>query len=396
MATTNTPTPFTQFAQSLVNDACYVDPKVDTLEKNCSDTRITIPRSEGEWSILDLTPFEARAQACTARPYFEKVRNYTELVQAYEKVRADFVFETQVPGASDHVSEYAGQFMQGIFSQAQSFMDEARVQLICRWIVDLDAYTAVKAIESLLNSKADLTLLQIAAQHQWQVLFDHLAIRCGSQANGDAERVVEMLKTHHGYVSPQLDHEAFYQFPDGWNAYPLYKILENGQVLRLFIDQSGADHPQQIIQHWNRVYGYTAHHLAIRATVTKDGTRHAVSLGDIVDALQAQGVASMTPTGRYTAGLLVQVFTQPEKNAGIPTALKQQIDTVAPGLGTTVENAKLLEIVSRREMVPEKAQRFFALYGITYDAHNPLHSAPVYQYFLPAQAAHVIKTSIQA
>jgi hypothetical protein len=54
-----------------------------------------------------------------------------------------------------------------------------------------------------------------------------------------------------------------------------------------------------------------------------------------------------------------------------------------------------LEIVSRKEMPAAMAKVFFALYGLQFDINNHLHSAPIYQYFLPAQAAHVIKTSTQ-
>ncbi len=60
-----------------------------------------------------------------------------------------------------------------------------------------------------------------------------------------------------------------------------------------------------------------------------------------------------------------------------------------------VENGKLTELVSRREMPTDFAQRYFSLCGITYNADNPQHSAPCYNYFLPAQAAHVINTSVQ-
>lgn len=381
---------YSDFAQTVVDDACY-----GHFEKQ-KNTRITIPRSDAEWAVLDLTPFAADAQDCTAWEYFKNVANFTDLVQAYQQIRIDYEFESDVSDAMAHVSDYAEIYLQGIFTQAERFIDATQVKLIADWVAHLDVYTAVKAIESLLNSKADLTLLKIAAANNWDVLFDHLAIRCGSQDNHDAERVVDLLKSQHGYVSSQLPREAFYQFPEGWNAYPLYKILKNGQVLRVFVDQSASDRPGQIIQHWNRVYGYTAHHLAIRATSYQDGRRVAVPLEDITSALEKQGVHSMTPTGRYTAGLLVQAFTKPEKDKNIPRLLKQQIESAATGLATIVENAKLLEIVSRREMPSEHAQQFFDLYGITYDANNALHSAPVYQYFLPAQAAHVIKTSIQA
>ena len=189
--------------------------------------------------------------------------------------------------------------------------------------------------------------------------------------------------------------EAFYQFPDGWNAYPLYKVLENGQVLRLFIDQSDAEHKTQIIQHWNNVYGYTAHHLAIRATMTEDGERRAVPLEEVMEALTKRGIKIMTPTGEYTSGLLLQVFTKPEINPSIPNDLKQSIAQHGEELNRMIENGKLLELVSRKELTSELAVKLFALYGLKFDIANDVHSAPVYQYFLPAQAAHVIRTSVQ-
>jgi hypothetical protein len=272
---------------------------------------------------------------------------------------------------------------------------DQQANLIGKWLADLDVYTAIKSVESLLNSKADIALIELAQQNSWTVHFDHLAIRCGSQAGRDAERVVDMLKEHHGYMPAQIPQQAYYQFPDGWNAYPLYKILDNGQVLRLFIDQSDADDKGQIIQHWNKVYGYTAHHLAIRASVIENGQRVAVLLDDVMDALRKRGVEIMTPTGGYTQGLLLQVFTKPELNSGIPSELKQSIVKHGEDLNKKIENGKLLEIVSRKELSKELAQKYFSLYGIKYDSENPLHSAPVYQYFLPAQAAHVTRTSVQ-
>lgn len=381
---------YSDFATSLLEEACY-----EAVEKHSNNTCITIPRTGEDWAVLDLTPFATTAQEPTAARYFESVSSYDQLQQAYQAVRADYEFESDNEMAMAHVSPYAQRYLDKVFMQARDFIDSNQARLIARWVSTLDAYTSVKAVESLLNSKADLTLLNIAQQYGWTVLFDHLAIRCGSQTNGDAERVVEMLKNHHGYVSAQLAHESFYEFPEGWNAFPLYKILNNGQVLRVFVDQSATNRPDQIIQHWNRVYGYTAHHLAIRATHLQDGKRTAVALEDIVQALAEEGVESMTATGQYTSGLLVQVFTRPEKDLAIPAELKQQIEDRAPGLSKTVENAKLLEVVSRREMSAQKAKAFFELYQIAYDANNPLHSAPLYQYFLPAQAAHVIKTSVQ-
>jgi hypothetical protein len=196
-------------------------------------------------------------------------------------------------------------------------------------------------------------------------------------------------------VPSQVEGEDFYRFEDGWNAYLLYKILENGQVLRLFIDQSDAGNPAQIIQHWNRVYGYTAHHLAIRATRFEDGRRVAVGLSKLMHAVEAEGVGIMTPTGDYTDRLLLQVFTRPERNRNVPERLREVLRSCGAGLETVIENAKLLELLSRREMPPELAEAFFGLYDLPYEPDNPLHSAPIYNYFLPEQAAHVIRTSVQ-
>ncbi len=66
-----------------------------------------------------------------------------------------------------------------------------------------------------------------------------------------------------------------------------------------------------------------------------------------------------------------------------------------PPWAASIENGKLLELVSRREMTELLKPAYFALYDIEFDSENPLHSAPVYPYFLPVQAAHVIRTSVQ-
>jgi hypothetical protein len=285
--------------------------------------------------------------------------------------------------------------MHELLAQAEKTYSDAQARLIAAWVSNLDIYVAVKAVESLLNSKADMALLEVAADRNWTVHFDHLAIRCGHAGRRDAERVVEMLRLHHDYAPTQVSGEDFYQFSDGWNAYPLYKMLENGQVLRLFIDQSDAQHSTQIIRHWNRVYGFTAHHMGLRATVLENGARRAVTLPEMTAALAQRQIATLTPTGDYTQGLLLQVFTKPERNADIPDDLKLELRLIDPELERAVQNAKLLELVSREEAPAALAPQYFALYGLNYDAANPLHSVPAYQYFLPAQAAHVINTSIQ-
>ena len=366
------------------------------LHKNSdADYRILAQKKPGEVASLDLTPFAATPKVADAAPFFSGVRSVAELIVAYHQARKSKPFENDLAEARTHVHDYARTFMNQLLAQAEKTYSDAQARLIAAWVCNLDVYVAVKAVESLLNSKADLALLELAAARRWTVHFDHLAIRCGHAGRRDAERVVELLRRHHDYTPTQVAGEDFYQFSDGWNAYPLYKILDNGQVLRLFIDQSDAQHATHIIRHWNRVYGYTAHHLGLRATMLHNGARRAISLHEMTAALAEQNIAALTPTGDYTQGLLLQVFTKPERNADIPDDLKHELRVLDPELERTVQNAKLLELVSREEVPAALAQQYFALYGLRYDAANPLHSVPAYQYFLPAQAAHVINTSIQ-
>jgi len=380
------------FAKQLTEYLLTVE---DVALAEYSEQKVTIAKPNSEMAQLDLTPFTAQPAEPDAWNYFISVGNATDLEQAYKEVKKHFMFEERLPGAMAEVSRYAQEFLNELFVKARQSISDSQARCIADFVKNLDAYTAVKCIESLLYSKADLKLLEIAAEQGWYVHFDHLAIRCGTQTRNDAERVVQLLKTEHGYVASQVSGEEFYQFPDGWNAYPLYKILSNGYILRLFIDQSDGSNDQQIIQHWNRVYGYTAHHLGISAISQKDGIKRAIPLSEIIEALARHGVQAMEPTGMYTRGLLQQVFTKPEKNRAIPENLKAQIAGVDSGLAVTIENAKLLEIVSRKEMPTVMAKKLFELYGLQFDPDNPLHSAPIYQYFLPAQAAHVIRTSTQ-
>ncbi len=385
--------PHAQFAENLANYLVGLEP---SLKLNTENSNIIQATSEKSAVFsLDLTPFIAEPAEVTAMDYFSGINSVSELLLAYQAAKSRSIFEVDSVAGRANVLPYADEFLKRILDKARVDLTNSQARLIADWVKQLDVYAAVKAVESLLYSTADLTLLEIAPDYGWTVHFDHVAIRCGTQAQQDAERVVGLLKKYHGYVSTQFSHEAYYQFPDGWNAYPLYKILNNGQVLRIFVDQSDADQSAQIIQHWNRVYGYTAHHMAIRATTFKDGVRYAVPLDEVMTALEKAGINILTPTGHYTAGLLLQVFTQPEINASIPEPLKQEIMSHGAQLGKTIENAKLLELVSRKEMTPEFAAQFFKLYGLTYDSNEPLHSTPIYQYFLPAQAAHVIKTSQQ-
>ena len=359
-------------------------------------SRIQIDTAENTTMTLDLTPFNASTSPVSAFKYFNNTQSVKDLLDAYRRAKKDHLFEDDIVEAAAHLSDYAPLFLSEILSKAKQSFSDNQATIIADWVKHLDIYTAIKAIESLLNSCADLKLLEVAKEKSWFVHFDHLAIRCGSKTNNDAERVVQLLTHHHGYTSPQISDEAFYQFPDGWNAYPLYKILENGQVLRIFVDQSDADAPGQIIQHWNRIYGYTAHHLAMRASrINSLGQREAVPLEEIITTLEHHGIRILTPTGHYTEGLLLQVFSKPEQNTQIPPELKSEVIATNVNLEKPIENGKLLELVSRTELPYDLAQELYTLYNLEFNTANPIHTAPAYQYFLPAQAAHVIKTSIQ-
>jgi hypothetical protein len=358
--------------------------------------RIRVPGLPGGITTLDLTPFVATAQAPTAHCWFSGVRDGEGLYAAYLRARHSLPFEEDDPAAMAQVSDAAGPFVTELTAQAwQALRDDEAVR-IARWVGGLDVYAAVKSVESLVNGAADRVLLSLADQRGWAVLFDHVAIRCGTEERGDGRRIADLLCDRHGYVASQLPAEQVYRFADGWNAYPLYKVLTNGQLLRIFLDESATGHPAQIIQHWNRVYGYTAHHLALRCTRELGGQRTAVPLAEVTAALAGRGVETMEPTGGYTEGLLDQVFTRPTRHAAVPAEIKAQLVAYGAGLEKTIENAKLIELVSRREMGAGLARQLFALYGIEYQPTDPLHSAPCYTYFLPAQAAHVIATSVTA
>lgn len=356
--------------------------------------RLLTVNDQGETVSLNLVPFRALPTQATAGAFFAGVHTLDELFTAYRDAAKAIPFEMDLPEARQRVHPFAKDFMQGLFDQARGSLRDSDAARIAEWVQHFDIYVAVKVIESLLNSKADQALLELAAERGWFVHFDHLAIRCGSSATRDAERIAELLRREHGYVPSQVEEEVYYQFADGWSAYLLYKMLDNGQVLRLFIDQSDAGHPTQIIQHWNHAYGYTAHHLAIRASRLEQGTRVAVTLDEMIQALSERGISIMEATGYYTDGLLLQVFTRPERTTRIPESVRERLAQYGTGLENKIENGKLLELVSRKEMPAEFARRFYRLYGLNFELENPRHSAPVYPYFLPEQAAHVIRTSL--
>ena len=301
---------YEKFAAKLAADLLVDQPEFRVDADNTAT--VLIPYPDGDWAALNLTPFDCHLQPADAGPFFDTVQTTDELLNAYQLARHSKPFEQDLPHTCDYVSDYATDFMDHILQRARRTLDDSDARRIAALVSNLDIYTAVKAVESLLNSYADLALLRISEKLEWTLHFDHLAIRCGNAGRHDAETVVENLQTHHGYVPSQVESENHYAFKDGWDAYILFKVLNNGQQLRLFIDQSLPGYPTQIIQHWNHVYGYTPHHLALRATCVVDDQRCAVSLNELTLAIKTDGIDVLTDTGQYTAGLLQQVFTRPE------------------------------------------------------------------------------------
>lgn len=384
--------PYNQFAATLaiavVGEQQRLKPDPEHPE------RLFTVNENGELVFLNLVPFRATPLEPTAATFFAGVRSLEQLFSAYREAVQVLPLEISLPAARQGVDPFARRFLDGLFEQARGSLRDRDAIRIAEWVKHFDIYVAVKVIESLLNSKADLALLELAEEHAWFAHFDHLAIRCGSSETRAAESVAELLCNQHGYVKSQLEDEVYYQFADGWSAYLLYKMLDNGQVLRLFIDQSDVGHPSQIIRHWNHVYGYTAHHLAIRVTRSEGGVRVAVTLDELIQALSQRGIGIMEPTGYYTDGLLLQVFTQPERTTRIPEEITRRLLAYGSGIEKKIVNGKLLELVARQEMGPDLAGSYYRLYGLDYQPDNPLHSAPIYGYFLPEQAAHVIRTSL--
>lgn len=358
----------------------------------CPGERASLRSAGG--ARLDLTPVACVMSPASAGPYFAGVRTAADLMRAYRRARAALPFEEDDTRVSGYVDGFAHVFLESLLASGSASLGPDQARAIGAFAGGLDIYSAVRSVESLLNSPADRALLEVAPSRQWQVHFDHLAIRCGSEGRGDAARVAGLLTGSHGYSVPQLASQAEYRFDDGWNARPVYKMLDNGTLVRLFIDESSRGEERQVIQHWNRLYGFTAHHLALRATRTRgDGAVEAVPLCDLVAALQARGVECLAPTGEYSLGLLEQVFTRPKSTPNMPAAALARLD---PALRASVRLGKLTELVSRREMPHALGREYFRLYGLTSVGRGQVRSAPAYNYFLPAQAAHVIRTSESA
>lgn len=257
---------------------------------------------------------------------------------------------------------------------------------IWNFVRHLDAYTAVKCIENFATNPEILAIFDVADEEGWDIHFDHMAIRCGTDSNNDSKFVSESLKQY-GYQPSQLTTQQQYVFSTGWSAYPMYKLLRNGEVLRVFVDQS--DKPAQIIHLWNKAYGFTCHHMAMRATKKVDCIRHAIPLSELTEKLNAKGVETMPPTGAATNGLLEQLFTKPQINDNLPQDLLDEAKAIDETFPAKLKNGKLIELVSRKELPVTMAETLMNAYDVNYLSQ----SCPIYPYFLPEQAEHVIATS---
>ena len=116
--------------------------------------------------------------------------------------------------------------------------------------------------------------------------------------------------------------------------------------------------------------------------------------GTAADSIALSKLGLQVDAIDHSKGMLQQVFARPEVDNNIPADITKKLSKYVEGLEETIKNAKLLEFVSRSEVSAEFATRYYNLYGLTYDADDKLHTVPIYNYFLPAQAAHVIKTSL--
>ena len=342
--------------------------------------------------LLDLSILRLQPQEVTAKAFFSEVYDAASLIHAYHQAKKSLPFEEDDPKAQTHVSNYAHNFMLHALESAQT-LSKQQCQHIANFVKNLDIYTAVRSCETFFANRDNLTLLSVAKEESWTAIFDHLAIRTGSKNREDAKYIADYLIKYHGYSYPPVQGQNYYEFSEGWSAYIIYKQLNNGMLLRLFIDQS--DNDTQIIQHWNHAYGYTAHHLGLRCVQAHPHGIHSIPILEVAQSLTEKNVTILEPTGLYTQGMLEQVFTKPQRDEALPLKLKESFDSYDRNLFEIIKNAKLLEIVARRELPFEFKKLYFKELGLEFEEENPLHSAVFYNFFLPAQAAHVIKSSVQ-
>lgn len=345
-----------------------------------------------QWFSFDLRPLHLTPKDNTAAPFFKSVVSFQDSLDAYQEIRYHLPFEMDVVDPQ-LIHPFANTFLNEIILKSTPNWPEPFIQWMSCFLSQLDVFTATKCFETFIYDPMIVMLYTIAHQNEWEIHFDHLAIRCGNEDSMSLEQVRNLLIQTHDYRESQISEEQSYQFPDGWSAKPLYKVLTNGIVLRIFLDQSNRGFPQQIIQHWNYVYGFTPHHIALRMTQKTEDLHEAIPLAKVIDALKKLQAETLTPTGNYTHGILEQVFTKPLQVPNIPEDILDLLKKIHHQLPQIIQNGKLIELVSRKEIPKSLLQEYKDLYSL--DPH--LHpSIPIYHYFLPHQAAHVIDTSVHS
>ena len=139
--------------------------------------KLLVPRPDGRMAGIDLTPFEAEPQPMTAGHYFHGIKTVDGLLTAYRDARQSKPFEEDYGAPWSMWIPTPTNFWMACWPVPGVFLAMPTPKLIGDWVGQFDVYVAVKAVESLLYSQADLTLLKIAPRLGWTVHFDHLAIR---------------------------------------------------------------------------------------------------------------------------------------------------------------------------------------------------------------------------
>ncbi|VAW71208.1 hypothetical protein MNBD_GAMMA12-2135 [hydrothermal vent metagenome] len=340
---------------------------------------------------FNLSPVDLPLEVADAQQQFQHVQTINTLISQYWAVRQANHFEHDIPVAMDNIHPWADDFLDTLMTAASTHYTDQDACLIAQLISTLDSYAAIKTIESLLNNPQDILLLRIAKENNWQVHLDHIAIRCGNQRDEDAERIFNFLMKHYHYYPPQHIEEAYLLSSEGWNAYPLYKIMNNGQVIRIIVSQADSEHHQQTIQHWNHAYGYTAHHIGLRLTQhSAEKGRQQVSLTEINHS-QQNNIFNLDAVIK-SSNLMHQVFLNPVKVNSLPNDILAGAKKVDPEILTSLKQGKLIELVSRLELPETLKEKWFTLYQIRYEASNPIHSVPAFNLFTPFKAdCHYIK-----
>lgn len=122
--------------------------------------RVGTTNESGDAVSLNLVPFRAPLSKATAAAFFTGVRSLEQLFSAYREATRALPFEIDLAEARERLHPFADAFMQTLFEEAKRSLQDSDAERIAQWVRDFDIYVAVKVVESLLNSKADLALLR--------------------------------------------------------------------------------------------------------------------------------------------------------------------------------------------------------------------------------------------